>query len=161
MCVEDVEKLLNDRLRDLKIGGDFEDALHKEVDLVNSSLFTVEIEQAAPPKRFSTPCFTHFKENYDPESYLKHLKSVMIIYKAKDVLMCMVFIMTLQGASHDWFHTLPSRSTNNFKEVTFIFTKKYTFYRTIKKNFDHMFNLHKKHDESLKDYIKTFNVEKG
>lgn len=32
--VEDVEKLMNDQLRDLKVGGALEDALRREVDQV-------------------------------------------------------------------------------------------------------------------------------
>ncbi|CAL2272067.1 unnamed protein product [Prunus armeniaca] len=66
MRAEDVEKLVNDRLRDLKMRGDFEDALRKEVNQLNSSPFTTEIEQATPPKRFSTPSSTHFKGDFDP-----------------------------------------------------------------------------------------------
>ncbi|XP_021819190.1 uncharacterized protein LOC110761107 [Prunus avium] len=37
----------------------------------------------------------------------------------------------------------------------------YTSYRTIKKNPDHLFNLRKKSDESLRDYIKRFKAEKA
>ncbi|CAL2257052.1 unnamed protein product [Prunus armeniaca] len=64
------EELVNDRLRDLKTGGNFEDALCKEMDQAISTHFTAEVEQAAPPKRFSTPSFTHFKGDSDPESHL-------------------------------------------------------------------------------------------
>ncbi|CAL2259779.1 unnamed protein product [Prunus armeniaca] len=148
MRSEEVEKLVNDRLRNLKIGGNFEDALRREVDQANSTPFTIEIEQAAPPKRFSTPSFTHFKGDSDLESHLKHFKSIMIFYKANDTLMCKVFAMTLQGAAQDWFHSLPSGLISNFKELAHIFTKEYTSCRTIKKNPDHMFNLQKKDDES-------------
>ncbi|CAL8130619.1 unnamed protein product [Prunus armeniaca] len=101
MCAEDVEKLMNNRLRDLKIRGNFEDALHVEIDRPNSSSFTAEIKQAAPPKRFSTASFTCFKGNSDPESHLKHFKSLMILYKAEDTLMCKVFAITLRGAAQD------------------------------------------------------------
>ncbi|XP_020426613.1 uncharacterized protein LOC109950876 [Prunus persica] len=69
--------------------------------------------------------------------------------------------MTLRGAAQDWFHTLPSGSINSFKELTYVFTKEYTSYRTIKKNPDHLFNLHKKPEESLRDYIKRFKAEKA
>ncbi|CAL8175124.1 unnamed protein product [Prunus armeniaca] len=75
--------------------------------------------------------------------------------------MCKVFTITLQGAAQDWFHTLPSESIRSFKELAFIFTKEYTSYRTIKKKSDHLFNLCKKHDESLRDYIKRFKTEKA
>ncbi|CAL8168152.1 unnamed protein product [Prunus armeniaca] len=161
MCIEDVEKLMNDRLRDLKTGGNLDDALRKEIDQANSTPFTAEIEQAAPPKRFSTPSFTHFKGDSDPESHLKHFKSVMILHKADDALMCKVFVVTLRGAAQDWFHTLPSGSINSFKELAYVFTKEYTSYRTIKKNPDHLYNLRKKSDESLRDYIKRFKAEKA
>ncbi|XP_021829849.1 uncharacterized protein LOC110770076 [Prunus avium] len=117
MYAKDVEKLVNDRLRDLKISGNFKDALRKEMDQANSTPFTPEIEQATPPKRFSTPSFTHFKGDSDPESHLKHFKSVIILHKADGALMC--------------------------------------------KNPDHVFNLRKKSDESLQDYIKRFKAEKA
>ncbi|CAL9017513.1 unnamed protein product, partial [Prunus brigantina] len=161
MCAEDVEKLVNDQLRDLKTGGNLEDALRKEMDQAISTPFTPEIEQAAPPKRFSTPSFIHFKGDSDPESHLKHFKSVMILHKADDALMCKAFAMTLRGAAQDWFHTLPSGSINSFKELAYVFTKEYTSYRTIKKNPDHLFNLCKKPDESIRDYIKRFKAEKA
>ncbi|KAI5323989.1 hypothetical protein L3X38_033062 [Prunus dulcis] len=105
MRVEDVKNLMNDRLYDLKIGTDFEDALLNEVDQVNSSPFIVEIEQ---------------NEN-------------TMMYK--------VFIMTLREETQDWFYTLPSRKISNFKELSFIFTKEYTSYWTIKEQANHMFNL--------------------
>ncbi|CAL2252161.1 unnamed protein product [Prunus armeniaca] len=159
--VEDVEKLVNDRLRDLKTSGNLEDALRKEMDQAISTPFTPEIEQATPPKRFSTPSFTHFKGDSDPESHLKHFKSVMILHKADDALMCKAFAMTLRGAAQDWFHTLPSGSINSFKELAYVFTKEYTSYQTIKKNPDHLFNLRKKPDESIRDYIKRFKAEKA
>ncbi|XP_016648290.1 PREDICTED: uncharacterized protein LOC107880713 [Prunus mume] len=137
MCAEDVEKLVNDRLRDLKTGGNLKDALCKEMDQAISTLFTPEIEQAAPPKRFSTPSFIYFKGDSDPESHLKHFKA------------------------QDWFYTLPSWSISSFKELAYVFTKEYTSYRTIKKNPDHLFNLRKKLDESIRDYIKRFKTEKA
>ncbi|XP_020412829.1 uncharacterized protein LOC109947303 [Prunus persica] len=75
--------------------------------------------------------------------------------------MCKVFAMTLRGAAQDWFHTLPSGLINSFKELTYVFTKEYTSYRMIKKNPDHLFNLRKKPEESLRDYIKRFKAEKA
>ncbi|XP_021819582.1 uncharacterized protein LOC110761422 [Prunus avium] len=130
------------------------------MDQANSTPFTPENEQVARPKRFSTPSFTYFKGDSDPESHLKHFKSVMILHKADDALMCKEFAMTLRGAAQDWFHTLPSESISSFKELAYVFTKEYTSYRMIKKNPDHLYNLRKKSDESLRDYIKRFKAEK-
>ncbi|CAL9021550.1 unnamed protein product [Prunus brigantina] len=84
ILVEDVEKLVNNRLRDLKISGDFDDALRREVDQANSTPFTTEIEQPASSKQFSIHSFTYFKGDSNPESHLKHFKRVMLHYKADD-----------------------------------------------------------------------------
>ncbi|CAL8132889.1 unnamed protein product [Prunus armeniaca] len=54
---------------------------------------------------------------------------------------------------------MPYRSISYFKELAFIVTKEYTSYEMIKKQVDHLFNLCKKHNESLPDYIKRFKVE--
>ncbi|XP_020409527.1 uncharacterized protein LOC109946393 [Prunus persica] len=85
----------------------------------------------------------------------------MILYKTDDALMCKVFMMTLREAAQDWFHTLPSASIGNFKELAFIFTKEYTSYKTVRKHADHLFNLRNKPDESLRDYLKRFKAEKA
>ncbi|XP_020421262.1 uncharacterized protein LOC109949601 [Prunus persica] len=158
---EDVEKLVNDRLQALQLKGSAGEALHKEIDRVDCSPFTDKVERAPPPKRFTTPSITPFKGDSDPESHLRHFKSVMILYKADDALMCKVFAMTLRGAAQDWFHTLPSASIGNFKELAFIFTKEYTSYKTVRKHADHLFNLRKKPDESLRDYLRRFKAEKA
>ncbi|CAL2257053.1 unnamed protein product [Prunus armeniaca] len=65
----------------------------------------------------------------------------MILHKADDALMCKVD-QQLQGAG-------------------LRLHQRYTSYRTIKKNPDHVYNLHKKSDESLRDYIKRFKAEKA
>ncbi|XP_021803157.1 uncharacterized protein LOC110747264 [Prunus avium] len=130
------------------LNGSNEEALRKEIDRVDCSPFTEEVERAPPPKRFTTPSITLFKGDSDPESHLRHFKSAMILYKADDALMCKVFTMTL-------------RAIGNFKEFALIFTKEYTSYRTVKKHADHLFNLHKKPDESLRDYLRRFKAEKA
>ncbi|CAL9024327.1 unnamed protein product [Prunus brigantina] len=67
----------------------------------------------------------------------------------------------LARAAQDWFHTLPSASIGNFKEFALIFTKEYTSYKTVRKHANHLFNLFKKPDESLRDYLRRFKAEKA
>ncbi|KAI5340623.1 PREDICTED: PRUPE_3G242600 [Prunus dulcis] len=45
------------------------------------------------------PTLTPFKGDSDPESHLKHFRSVMILYKGNDALICKVFAMTVRGSS--------------------------------------------------------------
>ncbi|XP_021802798.1 uncharacterized protein LOC110746880 [Prunus avium] len=150
---EDVEKLVNDRLHGLQLKGSMEEALRRDVDRVDCSPFTDAVERAPPPKRFRMPSITPFKGDSDPESHL-------ILYKADDALMCKVFAMTLRGAAQDWFHTLSPASIGNFKEFALIFTKEYTSYKMVRKHADHLFNLRKKPDESLRDYLRRFKAER-
>ncbi|CAL2256659.1 unnamed protein product [Prunus armeniaca] len=63
-----------------------------------------------------------------------------ILYRADNALMCKVFAMILRGAAQDWFYTLPSGSISSFKELAYVFPKKYTSY--IKKNLDHLYHMY-------------------
>ncbi|CAL2256265.1 unnamed protein product [Prunus armeniaca] len=69
--------------------------------------------------------------------------------------------MTLWGAAQNWFHTLVPKSISSFKELALAFMNEYTSYQMIKKQADHIFNLKKKHDESLRYYIRRFKAEKS
>ena len=128
---------------------------------IGRSPFTDEIEQAEPPRKFSMPYFISFKGNEDPERHLKHYRSVMILYRNNDDLMCKIFATTLQGEAQDWFYTLPTQSIRSFDELSLVFTKEYSSYRSIKKKSDHLFNVKKNLKESLRDYVKRFKAEKA
>ena len=75
--------------------------------------------------------------------------------------MCKIFATTLQGEAQDWFYTLPPQSIQSFDELSLVFTKEYSSYRSIKKKSNHLFNVKKNPNESLRDYVKRFKVEKA
>ncbi|XP_050117691.1 uncharacterized protein LOC126595431 [Malus sylvestris] len=75
----------------------------------------------------------------------------MVLYRNNDALMCKIFTTTLQGETQDWFHTLPSRSIQNFDDLSLVFTKEYSSCHSIKKN----------PKESLRDYVKRFKAKKA
>ncbi|KAM1238503.1 hypothetical protein ACFX1Q_039193 [Malus domestica] len=85
----------------------------------------------------------------------------MILYRNNDDLMCKIFATTLQGEAQDWFYTLPPQSIQSFDEFSFVFTKEYSSYRSIKKKSDHLFNVKKNPNESLCDYVRRFKAEKA
>ncbi|KAM1702802.1 hypothetical protein FF1_028051 [Malus domestica] len=128
---------------------------------ISKSPFIDEIEQAEPPREFSMPHFTSFKGDEDPEKHLKHYRSAMILYRNNDNLMCKIFATTLQGEVQDWFYTLPPQSIWSFDKLSLVFTKEYSSYRSIKKKFDHLFNVKKNPKESLRNYMKRFKEEKA
>ncbi|KAM1044751.1 hypothetical protein ACFX13_036597 [Malus domestica] len=75
--------------------------------------------------------------------------------------MCKIFTTTLQGEEQNWFYTLPPQSIRNFNKLSLVFTKEYSSYRSIKKKFDHLFDVKKNPRESLRDYVRRFKVEKA
>ncbi|KAM2012465.1 hypothetical protein ACFX1T_024326 [Malus domestica] len=158
---EEVERLLTKRLHDFQRNEVTDEALRRNMTNISSSPFTDEIEQAEPPREFSMPHFTSFKGDEDPERHLKRYRSVMILYRNNDELMCKIFATTLQGEAQDWFYTLPPQSIRDFYELSLVFTKEYSSYRSIKKKSDHLFNVKKNPKESLPDYVRRFKVEKA
>ncbi|KAM1716551.1 hypothetical protein ACFX11_024507 [Malus domestica] len=158
---EEVERLLTKRLHDFQRNEVTDEALRRNMTNISRSPFTDEIEQAEPPREFSMPHFTSFKGDEDPERHLKRYRSAMILYRNNDELMCKIFATTLQGEAQDWFYTLPSQSIRNFYELSLVFTKEYSSYRSIKKKSDHLFNVKKNPKESIRDYVRRFKVEKA
>ncbi|BBH02938.1 Protein kinase superfamily protein [Prunus dulcis] len=80
MYVEDVKKLVNDRLRD-RAGKHYafhyqNRVGHSSKEILNAFVYTLQM-------------------GFRSQSHLKHFKSVMILHKADDALMCKVFVMTL------------------------------------------------------------------
>ncbi|XP_068329705.1 uncharacterized protein [Pyrus communis] len=85
----------------------------------------------------------------------------MILYRNNDDLMYKIFTTTLQGEAQDWFYTLPPQSIQSLDELSLVFTKEYSSYRSIKKKSDHLFNVKKNPKESIRDYVKRFKAEKA
>ncbi|KAM2685414.1 hypothetical protein EV1_046786 [Malus domestica] len=158
---EEVERLLTKRLPNFQCNEVIDEALRWNMTNISRSPFTDKIEQAEPPREFSMPHFISFKGDEDPERHLKHYRSPMILYLNNDGLMCKIFATTLQGEAQDWFYTLPPQSIRNFYELSLVFTKEYSSYRLIKKKSDHLFDVKKNPNESLRDYVRRFKVEKA
>ncbi|XP_068328296.1 uncharacterized protein [Pyrus communis] len=85
----------------------------------------------------------------------------MVLYWNNDALMCKIFATTLRGEAQDWFHTLLPRSIRSFDDLSLVFTKEYSSYRSIKKKSDHLLNVKKNLKESFCDYVERFKVEKA
>ncbi|KAM2937926.1 hypothetical protein FF1_037775 [Malus domestica] len=158
---EEVERLLTKRLHDFQRNEVTDEALRRNIINISRSPFTEEIEEAKPPREFSMPYFTSFKGDEDLERHLKRYQSAMILYRNNDDLMCKIFATTLQGEAQDWFYTLPPQSIRNFYELSLVFTKEYSSYRSIKKKSDHLFDVKKNPKELLRDYVRRFKIEKA
>lgn len=60
---EDIERLVNEQLQSLQPKWSANEALCQEVDRLNFSPFTDEVEQTIRPKWFTTPTIMPFRED--------------------------------------------------------------------------------------------------
>ena len=89
--------------------------------------------------------------------HLDSYKNLMSLQGYSDVVMCKVFSATLNGTARSWFRKLSSRTIDLFGDLSRLFVANFMSYRVRKKNTSHLFTIHQKESESLKEYIKRFN----
>ncbi|XP_057478855.1 uncharacterized protein LOC130766189 [Actinidia eriantha] len=71
--------------------------------------------------------------------------------------MCKAFSTTLKGLARTWFRKLPIGTIDSFGDLSKLFVANFISCRVRQKNASHLFIVHQKETESLKDYIKRFN----
>ncbi|GFZ05045.1 cytochrome P450, family 72, subfamily A, polypeptide 9 [Actinidia rufa] len=72
-------------------------------------------------------------------------------------VMCKAFSATLKGLARSWFKKLSSRIIDLLGDLSRLFFINFMNCRVRQKNASHLFTIHQKDRESLKDYVKHFN----
>ncbi|PSS28993.1 Kinesin-1 heavy chain like [Actinidia chinensis var. chinensis] len=67
------------------------------------------------------------------------------------------FSATLKGIARSWFRKLAPRTIDSFGNLSRLFVANFMGCRVRQKNASHLFTIHQKEAESLKDYVKWFN----
>ncbi|XP_057484668.1 uncharacterized protein LOC130771056 [Actinidia eriantha] len=89
--------------------------------------------------------------------HLHSYKSLMSLHGYSDEVMCKDFSATLKGSARTWFRKLPLGTIDSFGDLSKLFVANFINCRIRQKNASHLFIVHQKEIESLKDYIKRFN----
>ncbi|GFZ06746.1 hypothetical protein Acr_18g0009160 [Actinidia rufa] len=76
---------------------------------------------------------------------------------ARDEVMCKAFSATLKGPARSWFRKLWPGTIGSFGELSRLFVANFMSCRNRQKNASHLFTVHQKETESLKDFVKRFN----
>ncbi|XP_057515034.1 uncharacterized protein LOC130796691 [Actinidia eriantha] len=71
--------------------------------------------------------------------------------------MCKAFSATLKGSARSWFRKLPPGTIDSFGDLSRLFVSNFMSCRIRQKNASHLFTIHQKETERLKDYVKRFN----
>ncbi|GFY81701.1 hypothetical protein Acr_01g0015090 [Actinidia rufa] len=62
-----------------------------------------------------------------------------------------------RGSARSWFRKLPPVTIDSFSDLNRLFVANFMSYRNRQKNASHLFTIHQKETESLKDFVKQFN----
>ncbi|GFZ18332.1 hypothetical protein Acr_27g0000710 [Actinidia rufa] len=120
--------------------------------------FTGRILRARISSKFKLP--THlgiYEGKTDPMDHLDSYKSLMSLQGCSDEVMCKAFSATLKGPARSWFRKLSPGTIDSFGELSRLFVANFMSCRNRQKNASHLFTVHQKETESLKDFVKRFN----
>ncbi|GFY87963.1 hypothetical protein Acr_05g0016020 [Actinidia rufa] len=148
--------------------------LHTRIDAINTGTnapITVDtlIRQTEPPftervlrarisSKFKLPAqLGMYEGKTDPMDHLDSYKSLMSLQDCSDEVMCKAFSATLEGLARSWFRKLSPGTIDSFGDLSRLFVANFMSCRNRQKNASHLFTVHQKETESLKDFVKRFN----
>ncbi|GFZ12862.1 hypothetical protein Acr_23g0012470 [Actinidia rufa] len=120
--------------------------------------FTERILRARISSKFKLPTQLGIYEGKtDPMDHLDSYKSLMSLQGCSDEVMCKAFSATLKGPARSWFRKLSLGTIDSFGDLSRLFVANFMSCRNRQKNASHLFTIHQKETESLKDFVKRFN----
>ncbi|XP_057505527.1 uncharacterized protein LOC130788840 [Actinidia eriantha] len=120
--------------------------------------FTERILRARVSSRFKLPTQLGIYEGKtDPMDHLDSYKSLMLLQGCSDEVMCKAFSATLKGSARLWFRKLLPGTVDSFGDLSRLFVANFMSCRIRQKNASHLFTIHQKETERLKNYVKRFN----
>ncbi|GFS29058.1 hypothetical protein Acr_00g0005170 [Actinidia rufa] len=130
------------------------DALVRQTD----PPFTERVLRTRISSKFKLPTQLGIYEGKtDPMDHLDSYKSLMSLQGCSDEVMCKAFSATLKGPARSWFRKLSPGTVDSFGELSRLFVANFMSCRNRQKNASHLFTVHQKETESLKDFMKRFN----
>ncbi|GFY87270.1 plant UBX domain-containing protein 1 [Actinidia rufa] len=130
------------------------DALVRQTD----PPFTERVLRTRISSKFKLPTQLGIYEGKtDPMDHLDWYKSLMSLQGCSDEVMCKAFSATLKGPARSWFRKLSPGTVDSFGELSRLFVANFMSCRNRQKNASHLFTVHQKETESLKDFVKRFN----
>ncbi|GFZ07029.1 hypothetical protein Acr_18g0011990 [Actinidia rufa] len=126
--------------------------------LVLTSAVHKRILRARISSKFKLPTQLGIYEGkIDPMDHLDSYKSLMSLQGCSDEIMCKAFSATLKGPARSWFQKLSPGTIDSFGDLSRLFVANFMSCRNRQKNASHLFTIHQKETESLKDFVKRFN----
>ncbi|GFS32204.1 hypothetical protein Acr_00g0021330 [Actinidia rufa] len=91
------------------------------------------------------------------DALIKQTEPTFIERGYSNEVMCKAFSATLKGSARSWFRKLSPGTIDSFDNLSRMFIANFMSCRVRQKNASHLFTIHQKETENLKDYVKCFN----
>ncbi|XP_074300502.1 uncharacterized protein LOC141631778 [Silene latifolia] len=128
------------------------------------SPFMDSIALISMPKGFTTPTMTLYDGTEDPLEHVNQYKQKMIVVAAtwpkKEAWMWKGFGSPLSRAALQWFVNLSNKSISSFVGLVNVFNQQFASSRKPEKLSSDLYRIVQKFEESTRDYLAIFNVEK-
>ena len=131
-------------------------SISRRLDDMLSMPFSPRIIKYEPPRGFFVPKFSTYDGTSDPFDHIRHYHQLMTLDIGNDMLLCKVFLASLQVQALSWFDRLPTNSINNFRELSEVFVGQYLCSARHKQNISTLQNIKMQENETLREFVKRF-----
>ncbi|XP_021845838.2 uncharacterized protein [Spinacia oleracea] len=111
--------------------------------------------------KVKTPSIEAYDGTTDPDLHLVAYRHHMYLQGTNEATWCKYFPATLKGVASKWFVRLPPGSIASFNELQTLFSTRFMAYKEERKTSMHLGLIQQGKDESLRSYVKRFNLEAG
>nr|XP_023889569.1 uncharacterized protein LOC112001626 [Quercus suber] len=132
------------------------DAMSRALRRAARSPFSVDIEWAPMPDKFTRPPFNSYAGKMDPVEHVSHYIQIMSLHTRNDALMCRVFPSSLGPTALRWFNGLRKGSIHNFAELIQEFGTRFVTCSRESQPVDALLSMKMRVGETLRNYASRY-----
>ncbi|XP_021861792.2 uncharacterized protein [Spinacia oleracea] len=129
--------------------------------LGHSTPFADNIMRAPREPKVKPPNIDAYDGTTDPDMHHLGYRHHMYVQGTTDSTWCKYFPGTLKGVVSKWFERLPAGTICSFSELELLFSTRFMAHKEEKKTSMNLSRIQQGKDESLRSYVKRFNLEAG
>ncbi|XP_056688104.1 uncharacterized protein [Spinacia oleracea] len=123
--------------------------------------FCADIMNAPKEPKVNPPAIDAYDGTSDPDVHLLAYRHHMYVQGTTDATWCKYFPSTLKGVASKWLEKLPAGTINTYAELEILFSARFMAYKEEKKTSMNLGRIQQGKDESLRSYVRRFNLESG
>lgn len=113
------------------------------------------------PPIMKKPDMKLYDGSADPIDHIELYEGLMELSIVGDKMKCRAFSVTLKGQARSWYRQLKPQSIESWRQLRKIFINQFSAQHNKKKPDTHLLTNHQTDDESLREFVARFMVEKS